>query len=714
MNETNRILVVDDEEANRDMLSRRLQRSGFVVDVATDGESALARIEDGNIDLILLDSMMPGLTGVDVLRLLRARYTADQLPIIMVTALTDSSRVVEALNLGANDYVTKPVDFPVALARIRSQLARKAAETALRKSEERYALAARGSNAGLWDWDLSLHRIYYSDRWKAILGYGPDEITDDEEEWLTRIHPDDVVRWRQDLDRHWIGPASDPWQCEFRMQHRLGNYRWVGCRGAVVRNLHGKPIRMAGSMSDITEAKVYDSLTGLPNRLLFQERLEQALCDYRRDPAALFAILFLDLDRFKVVNDSLGHAAGDQLLVAVGQRLSSCVRSGSAPGRSATRDQVARLGGDEFAVVLTGLADSAAAHCVATRIATQFQEPFELSGRTVSCTVSIGIAVSNPSYLTIAEIIRDADTAMYSAKSSGRSQCQFFNEEMRADVLQRMELETDLRRAIQLDEIQVFYQAKIRLSDEKICGFEALARWRHPKHGQIPPAQFIPLAEELGLIHLLGMSILRQACAQIRRWQMEYPTIPSLAVSVNLSPLQFRETDLVEQILKVVEENGIAPAALQLEVTESVLMDDDARAMNMLVRLKAAGFGLKIDDFGTGYSSLSRLSNLPFDTLKIDRSFVVQLCGRESNMEFVDSILGMARALGMEVVAEGVEEPGQVEALKKMGCGFAQGYFFGRPVDSATAQKMISDQLKADHVGAEEPNGEPVTETLRY
>jgi diguanylate cyclase (GGDEF)-like protein/PAS domain S-box-containing protein len=696
MNETNRILLVDDEEANRDMLSRRLRRSGFEVEVAADGESALAQVRDGDIDLVLLDSMMPGLSGVDVLRLLRAVHSPDQLPVIMVTALTDSSKVVEALNLGANDYVTKPVDFPVALARIRSQMARKAAESALRQSEERYALAARGSNVGLWDWDLRSNRIYYSDRWKSILGYAPAEIADGEHEWFSRVHADDTGPLRRDMENHWNSDSGDTLESEFRMLHKLGAYRWVRSRGAVVRDATGKPVRMAGSMTDINEAKVYDELTGLANRLLFQERLEQALCDYRRDPAALFGVLFLDLDRFKVINDSLGHAAGDQLLKAVAERLGGAVRHAASLSRGNARDLVARLGGDEFAILLTGLVDSAEAQKVAMRIGEQFRDPFELAGRAVSCTVSVGIAGCDPKYQTAAEMIRDADTAMYNAKSMGPGHAALFNEDMRTRVLQRMEMEGDLREAIQQGEIAVYYQAKVRLTDDKICGFEALARWNHPKLGAIPPVKFIPLAEDIGLIHDLGMSVLRQACAQIRKWQLAYPTNAPMEVSVNLSPLQFREPDLVEQITKVVTESGIPPHTLQLEITESVLMEDNLGGIDMLKRLKAAGIGLKIDDFGTGYSNLSRLTNLPFDTLKIDRSFVVQLSGKEVNLGFVDSILSMARSLGLEVVAEGVEENAQVLALKALGCGFAQGYFFAKPVASAEAEKLIAMQVESD------------------
>ena len=694
MSQTKRILLVDDEEANRDMLSRRLQRSGFVVDVAADGETALERVRGGDVDLVLLDCMMPGLTGVDVLKLLRAVHSADQLPVIMVTALNDSSKIVEALNLGANDFVTKPVDYPVALARIESQLARKAVEKALRESEERYALAARGSNDGLWDWDLRTHRIYYSDRWKAILGYGPDEIDDGEEEWFLRVHADDLALWKRDLESHWAARSGETLECEFRMLHHLGTYRWVRCCGAVVRDTAGKPVRMAGSMADITGAKVFDALTGLPNRLLFQERLEQALCDYRRNPSDWFAVLLLDLDQFKSTNDSMGHSVGDQLLVAVSERLNASVRKGNA--RFQAKDMVSRFGGDEFAILVTGLRDISHVEPIAGRIADIFRQPFKLSGRSVCCTASIGAVTSNLNYGTAAEIVRDADTAMYSAKAQGRARFELFSEDMRARLLRRIEKETELRLAIETGQISVDYQAKVRLSDERVCGFEALARWNHPTLGPISPTEFIPLAEEMGVIHELGMSVLRQACFAMAGWQQQYPTIPPLEVSVNLSPLQFQQANLVEQILQIVAESGIQPSTLQLEITESVVMDEGTTAVDMLVRLKAAGIGLKIDDFGTGYSSLSRLTNLPFDCLKIDRSFVVKMTGLDSNVDLISSIVSMGRALGMDVVAEGVEDVAQAAALRTLGCGYAQGFFFGKPLDSNAAAELIAGQMKGD------------------
>jgi diguanylate cyclase (GGDEF)-like protein/PAS domain S-box-containing protein len=688
MNENNHLLVVDDEALNRDMLSRRLRRHGFRVDVAADGPSALQLIGAQLPDLVLLDIMMPGMTGVQVLQALRTTYAPDQLPVIMVTALHDSDKVVEALHLGANDYITKPVDFPVAMARIQGQLARKAAESALRQSEERYALAVRGSNDGLWDWDLASGRLYYSDRWKAMLGYPDGGIGESADEWFTRVHSEDAERLREVL-RSAQG-STEGFQCEHRMRHRDGTFRWVRCRGAAVQDAAGQIVRMAGSMNDITPAKVFDPLTGLANRVLFMDRLEREFASYRANPAIQFAVMFLDIDRFKLINDSLGHVAGDQLLIAVAERLLRGIRTGDSHAPPASRDLPARLGGDEFAVLLCDLPDQAEALHVAQRILRELREPFGLGERGIFCTVSIGIAPCGPAYRSADEMVRDADTAMYSAKSKGRSRCEVFEETMHARVVQSLQLENDLRRAIQNHELSVNYQPKVRLADRRICGFEALARWRHPQRGWIPPAEFIPVAEETGLIHDLDMWILREACSQMQRWHTQYPCDPPLAISVNLSPRQFPEPYLIEQIAEVLRETGLLPAALRLEITESVLLDDHELARGVLTRLRGLGVGLKIDDFGTGYSSLAYLAQLPFDTLKIDRSFTLQLQGGDCNSEIVESILDMAHSLGMQVVAEGVERNDQLTRLISMGCEFGQGFFFSKPVSAEDAERLVA------------------------
>jgi len=699
MNENNHVLLVDDEALNRDMLSRRLEHHGFRVDVAADGPSALQYVDAHCPDLVLLDIMMPGMTGVEVLQTLRATHGPDQLPVIMVTALKDSDKVVEALNLGANDYITKPVDFPVAVARIRGQLARKAAETVLRQSEERYALAARGANDGLWDWDLTSGQVYYSERWKAMLGYLDAEIDGGIGEWFSRVHPVDLEKLREALRAEQAGGSGEAFECEHRMRHRDGTYRWVRSRGAAVGDSAGRVIRMAGSMSDVTAGKVVDPLTGLANRVLFMERLEQEFASYRANPAAQFAVMFLDIDRFKLINNSLGHVAGDQLLVAMAGRLVRGVRTGDSRAQPASRDLPARLGGDEFAVLLCDLPDPAEALRVAQRILMELREPFGLGDRGIFCTVSLGIAPCGEAYQSAEEMVRDADTAMYTAKSKGRSRCEVFDETMRTRVVERLQMENDLRRAVENRELSVNYQPKVRLADRRICGFEALARWRHPQRGWIPPTEFIPVAEETGLIHDLDMWILRESCSQMKRWHTQYPCDPPLAISVNLSPSQFAQPHLVEQIADVLQETGIEPSSLRLEITETVLMDDHEIARDVLTQLKRLGVGLKIDDFGTGYSSLAYLAQLPFDTMKIDRSFTLQLQGGDCNAEIVRSILDMAHSLGMQVVAEGVEQNDQITRLISMGCEFGQGFFFSKPVSAQDAERLLAAPMEPPDAG---------------
>ncbi len=690
MSEPDRLLVVDDELMNREMLSRRLQKNGFLVDVAEDAWAALAHLDRQPVDLILLDSMMPGMNGTELLQRLRREYSPERLPIIMVTALTGSERIVEALSLGANDYVTKPIDFPVALARIRAQLARKQAEAALRQSEERYALAARGANDGLWDWDLVSGHIHYSERWKAILGYSGSEMQADPGEWFSRIHPDELAEFRKNLEERWHGTADEAFESEHRMRHRNGSWRWVRCRGAVVRDPQGRPERMAGSLTDITEAKVLDPLTGLPNRLLFNDRLEAAFAAFQADPQVRFAVLYLDLDRFKLVNDSFGHQAGDELLRRVAERIRHAVRAGANGSHADQHDDLARLGGDEFALLLSGTRDTSEAAAVALRILQSVRQPFEVAGRSLFCGLSIGIALCSEHYSSAADIVRDADTAMYSAKTQGRSRYEIFDDAMRAKVVERLDLENDLRSAIEQGQIEVQYQPKVRLDTEQICGFEALARWRHPHRGLIMPKDFIPLAEETGLIVPLGLHVLRQACAQLCRWQQQYPFQRSLQMSVNVSARQFREPDLVDRVKEVLEETGLAPSSLHLEITESVLPEDPDKVLEIAQRLTELNVILEIDDFGTGYSSLSCLSRLPFNTLKLDRSFTVRLgTDDEHSMEIVKTIMAMAQSLHMSVIAEGVEQKCQVQELKSIGCGFAQGFYYARPMPPDEASVLL-------------------------
>jgi diguanylate cyclase (GGDEF)-like protein/PAS domain S-box-containing protein len=688
----NRLLIVDDNEMNRDMLARRLARNGYIVDVAENAQQLMQRAKQNDVDLVLLDIEMPDISGLQALKALREDYSPIQLPIIMVTAKTQSEDIVKALHFGANDYLTKPIDLPVALARIGSQLSHKRAQEALRESEERYALSARGANDGLWDWNLQTDLVYFSPRWKAMLGWQENEVGDTPEEWFGRIHDADRARVKEEIAAHQQG-STPHFESEHRMLHKDGSFRWVLNRGLSVCDASGKTLRMAGSQTDITERKVSDPLTGLPNRLLFIDRLGRLIQHTKRRKDHLFAVLFLDLDRFKMVNDGLGHLIGDQLLLGVANRLEKCLRSTDTVARLGESFTLARLGGDEFTVLLDDLKDSGDAKRVAKRLMKVLAPPFILGGKEVFTSVSIGIALSDSSYEQAEDMLRDADTAMYRAKSLGKARFEVFDADMRAGVMARLQLETDLRGAIEREEFRNFYQPIVALESGRIVGFEALLRWQHPTRGMVGPAEFIPVAEETGLIRELGWWNLREACRQMGQWRASANGLDDLTISVNLSAKQFLQPNLVENISKLLRELELPPEALKLEITESTVMTDPSGAVKMLQQIKSLGIRLAIDDFGTGYSSLSYLHRFPLDTLKIDRSFIGNLRHDGEGMEIARTILPLANNLGLDVVAEGVETIDQVDLLKKLQCKYAQGFYFSRPLSAEGTTALLEEEL---------------------
>jgi diguanylate cyclase (GGDEF)-like protein/PAS domain S-box-containing protein len=479
---------------------------------------------------------------------------------------------------------------------------------------------------------------------------------------------------------------------EKRFVHKSGRTAWVHLSVSSVRDQQRKAPRLIFQIQDITDRKraeeqllhdaFHDGLTGLPNRALFMDHLKLAIARSQRRDDYQFAVLFLDLDRFKVINDSLGHMVGDQLLVGIARRLETCLRAG---------DTVARLGGDEFTILLDDLADACETPLVVERIQRELASPFNLGGHEVFTTVSIGIAPSATGYDSPDEILRDADTAMYRAKSLGKSRHVVFDREMHARAVNLLQLETDLRRAVERGEFLVYYQPILTLETGSLYGFEALVRWHHPRHGLISPLDFIPVAEETGMIIPIGQWVLEESCRQLRRWQEQFPTCPPLRMSVNLSAKQFTLPDLVERIEQALRESGLDPGCLKLEITESVLMENSATAVEMLKRLRAVGVGLSIDDFGTGYSSLSYLHRFPASALKIDRSFVSRLSDNDENAELVRTIITLARTLGMKVVAEGVETARQLAQLRALECDHGQGYYFSKPMDAVAAAGYLTD-----------------------
>jgi diguanylate cyclase (GGDEF)-like protein/PAS domain S-box-containing protein len=683
------LLIVDDEEMNRDMLSQRLKLKGCVVTTACDGRRALDLIETHAYDAILLDVMMPELNGLDVLRILRQKYTPAELPVVMVTARDQSQDVVEALRLGANDYVTKPIDLPIILARIATQVSHKRSQAALLASEERYALAARGTNNGLWDWDLQTDEAYYSPRWKAMLGYKEEEVGTSPDEWLIRVHPDDVEQVRAGLAAHHQGCTAH-FESEHRMLHKDRTYRWMLGRGAAVWDHNGKGLRMAGSLTDITEGKVSDALTSLPNRILLIDRIGRALERSRRHPDARFAVLFLDLDRFKTINDSLGHLIGDRLLVAFARRVGECLRTSDTLARTAVSHTLARLGGDEFTILLENISDLSDAVGVAERIQMELASPFNLNGHEVFVSTSIGITLGGPEYHLAEDLLRDADTAMYDAKTLGTARYKVFDSAMRDRAVCRMRLETELRWALDRHEFRLHYQPIVALESDRLVGFEALLRWQHPDRGLIVPQDFIAVLEETGLIVPVGWWVLEEACRQMTAWHALYPDLLPLTIAVNLSSKQFLQARLVEHVERQLRESGMDPRSLKLEITETSIMNDPDSAATLLTRLRALGVRVGIDDFGTGYSSLNYLRTFPVDTLKIDRTFVQQMVKDPKDLEIVRTILTLANNLAIDVVAEGVETLHQRDKLQTMGCEFGQGYYFSKAIDGPGVETLLS------------------------
>jgi len=569
---------------------------------------------------------------------------------------------------------------------------RKKSEEALRESEERFALAAQGSNDGLWDWDLRNNDIYFSSRWKSMLGYADNEIGNQPEEWLNRVHPDDRPEMEARISTHITGRISH-FEHEFRIMHNDGEYRWMLTRGLAVRNVSGHAYRMAGSQTDITSRKMateqllynafHDALTDLPNRALFMDRLQQVITTSARRGELLYAVLFLDMDRFKIVNDSLGHLVGDKLLVAVGLKLAECVRPG---------DTVARLGGDEFAVLLEGISEMKDAVDVADRIHHGLSTPFMIEGHDIYAAVSIGIALGSNLYERAEQVLRDADIAMYEAKKRGSSCSEIFDAGMHANILDRIQLESELHCVLDHNELTMVYQPIIDLKTNQVAGFEALVRWNHPTRGMVYPMEFIPLAEETGLIFKIGEWILWEVCRELGALQKRFPSQPPLGMSVNISGKQFAQENLADLVIGILHETGVVPHSLAIEITETMLMDNLDRAIATMNRLRAMGVQIHIDDFGTGYSSLSYLHSLPIDALKIDRSFISKLTANGENQEIIQSIITLASSLNFDVIAEGVELNHQLEQMKALECRFGQGFLISRPMEAHAINAWVQSE----------------------
>lgn len=691
------VLLLEDHPSDAELVLLELRQAGFAPHWRrVDSEAPYLEELAQPPDVILADYSLPQFDALSALHLLQEREL--DVPFIVVTGAMSEEAAVECMKQGAADYLMKDrlsrlgqaVQHALAAKRVRDE--KREAEAALRHSEARFRRLAENARDVICRYELRPQRgfSYMSPAVEHMLGYTPQEFYADPDLPPKLIDPEDVP--------HLLALVRDRASAQsavLRVRHKNGPAVWTELRTAHVYDNAGRLVAIEAIVRDITERRTleqqlayqafHDPLTGLPNRALFLDRLERALVRASRH-AGTVAVLFLDLDRFKVVNDSLGHDMGDKLLVAVGERLLGCIRAG---------DTVARRGGDEFTVLLEDVADVNDATIVAERIIKALEEPVSLGGQEVYAAASIGIVLSRPGRgrrgpkAYAEELLRDADVAMYRAKSKGKARYEVHDPSMHNRAIERLVLETDLRRAIERQEFRVYYQPKLRIENGSVEDLEALVRWQHPKRGLTSPLDFIPLAEETGLIIPLGQLVLAEACRQARAWQERNGVDQPLRMCVNLSARQFQQANLVDQVAQVLETAHLDPRLLELEITESVIMEDAQSTIGTLRALKCLGVRLAVDDFGTGYSSLSYLRRFPVDCLKIDRSFVGGLGRNAEDTAIVGAIVRLGHALGLEVTAEGVETAAQMEQLRTLGCDLAQGFYFAKPLPTRETSILL-------------------------
>lgn len=678
------VLVVDDQGVSRMLICHYLEEGGFSPKAVTSCEDALYEINSGNYDIVLLDILMPGMGGLELLRILRSRFSLTELPILMVTSLTDTYDKVRALEWGANDYIGKPVNAQEAIARVRIHLNLHRCDKQLRESEERYALAVRGANEGLWDWNLKANSIYYSPRFISILEpYEDRQISPKPQEWMDRIHPEDRKRVIIEIQEHLRGRIP-----YFESQHRIlqpdNTHRWVLARGLAILNEAGEPVRMAGSLSDISHSLTYDNITGLPSKHIFHNLLERSLARVLRFEEQLFALLVVSIDNFPEIRDSLGSSDSDRLLGTTSRRLQLASRAS---------DIIARLSTSVFGIILDDINDTSNAIRVANRIRESLAMPTILSDQQVSLTASIGIAVSLSKYDSPESMLSDAEAAAEAAQKAGGDQARMFDPVMQSQATESLGIENNLREALSRQQFVLDYHPIIDCVNDVVLGFEPLLRWQRTPEKLVFPAEFLPQCENSNLMVSIGYWVIRSAVERLSRWRSLNPSHQELYLTINLSESQLLDQDLEPTLARLVKEFGLEPNLIKFEFSGDLVSRKLETLKQRLLSLKNFGVSFGINNFGKCRCSLMDLLQLPIDYLKIDISLVAEALVKQEHMNVLKGILAAAKPMNVTCIACGVENEQPAAVMAAAGFELQQGFRYTDPVSPNTIERILQRRL---------------------
>jgi diguanylate cyclase (GGDEF)-like protein/PAS domain S-box-containing protein len=670
-----RILIVEDETIVALDLQKSLQMLGYeVVGIASSGEAAISKAVSTRPDLVLMDIILRG--DMDGVQTAEEIHSQLNIPVVFLTACADETTLQRAKVTEPFGYMIKPFEDRELHSHIEIALYRHRMERRLRESEERYFLATQGANDGLWDWDVQAKEIYFSPRWKSMLGYNEVQIGSSPMDWFNRIHPVDKKQVEQKITEHLTGSSSH-FECEYRILDADGMYRWMLCRGLARRDEKGKAYRIAGSQTDITDRKLYNPLTGLPNRVLLMDRLEREL-KRTKPKISIFGVAVIDVGGVRKIASSLGYVVADRLLCQIARAIQGCLSA---------NDTVAHFGNDDFVLLLEDVHDAKEAALAVARLQRALGQPFQIDGQTVYVTAHIGITLRTTDYTSHDELIRDAYTAVHRAKDDGKGRFEIFDRRMRFSAVARLQLETDFRRALEREEFRIHYQPIVDLKTGNLAGLEALVRWQR-QNALLYPKDFLSIAESTDLLLQLENWVLLESCLQVARWNGRKGRL--LPVNVNLCAKHYASPELISELSEVLSKSGLEPACLHLEITENALLESTESISATLAKIQGMNIQLHMDDFGTGYSSLSYLNNYPIDRLKVDQSFVGKLGLSDETWKIVQAIVNLGKNLDMELIAEGIENMMQLRMLQTLKCEYGQGYYFAKPMESAEIESLLS------------------------